>query len=71
MNNFTEFATLDGIYAALGFDVYAPEKSVKKTQEDEAAAHGRLMNILIACKNLGIIGEVNEDVLDAIESNSL
>lgn len=54
---------LENIYKMLGFDDTVfdmPEKTDK--------AHTKLMELLDMCEQLGIVGIVDEDMLDKIES---
>lgn len=54
---------LEDIYEMLGFD-----DTVFDTEEKTDKAHTKLMKLLSMCERLGIVGIVNEDILDRIES---
>lgn len=54
---------LEDIYKMLGFD-----DTVFDTKTKTDKAHTKLMKLLDMCERLGIIGIVNEDMLDRIES---
>lgn len=57
---------LEDIYKMLGFD-----DTVFDTPEKTDKAHTKLMELLNMCKQLGIIGKIDEDMLDRIESEDL
>lgn len=54
---------LENIYKMLGFD-----DTVFDTETETDKAHTKLMELLDMCEKLGIIGKINEDMLDRIES---
>ena len=54
---------LEDIYKMLGFD-----DTVFDTETKTDKAHTKLMKLLDMCERLGIIGIVDEDMLDRIES---
>lgn len=54
---------LENIYKMLGFD-----DTVFDTPEKTDKAHTKLMELLDMCEQLGIVGIVDEDMLDKIES---
>lgn len=54
---------LEDIYKMLGFD-----DTVFDTEEKTDKAHTKLMELLGMCEQLGIIGKIDEDMLDRIES---
>lgn len=54
---------LEDIYKMLGFD-----DTVFDTEEKTDKAHTKLMELLDMCEQLGIIGKIDEDMLDRIES---
>lgn len=54
---------LENIYKMLGFD-----DAVFDTLEKTDKAHKKLMELLDMCEQLGIIGKIDEDMLDRIES---
>lgn len=54
---------LENIYKMLGFD-----DTVFDTETETDKAHTKLMKLLDMCEQLGIIGKINEDMLDRIES---
>lgn len=54
---------LENIYKMLGFD-----DTVFDTLEKTDKAHKKLMELLDMCEQLGIIGKIDEDMLDRIES---
>jgi hypothetical protein len=57
---------LENIYKMIGFD-----DTVFDTPEKTDKAHTKLMKLLDMCKQLGIIGKINEDMLDRIESEDM
>lgn len=57
---------LENIYKMIGFD-----DTVFDTPEKTDKAHIKLMELLNMCKQLGIIGKIDEDMLDRIESEDL
>jgi hypothetical protein len=54
---------LEDIYKMLGFD-----DTVFDTETKTDKAHTKLMELLDMCEQLGIVGIVDEDMLDRIES---
>lgn len=54
---------LENIYKMLGFD-----DTVFDTETETDKAHTKLMELLDMCEQLGIVGIVDEDMLDRIES---
>lgn len=54
---------LEDIYKMLGFD-----DTVFDTETKTDKAHTKLMELLDMCEQLGIVGIVDEDILDRIES---
>lgn len=54
---------LENIYKMLGFD-----DTVFDTLEKTDKAHKKLIELLDMCEQLGIIGKIDEDMLDRIES---
>lgn len=54
---------LENIYKMLGFD-----DTVFDTPKKTDKAHTKLMELLDMCEQLGIIGKIDEDMLDRIES---
>lgn len=54
---------LEDIYKMLGFD-----DTVFDTETETDKAHTKLMELLAMCEQLGIIGKIDEDMLDRIES---
>lgn len=53
---------LEDIYKMLGFD-----DTVFDTEEKTDKAHTKLMQLLGMCEQLGIIKNIDEDMLDRIE----
>jgi hypothetical protein len=54
---------LQEIYEMLGFN-----DTVFDTEEKTDEAHTKLMKLLSMCEQLGIVGKIDEDMLDRIES---
>ena len=54
---------LENIYKMLGFD-----DTVFDTETETDKAHTKLMELLDMCEQLGIVGIVDEDMLDRIEN---
>lgn len=61
---------LEKIYELLGHKDIFSIKSEGVREFAVGKAHNHLMRILLRCKELGIISEINEDLLDKIESEN-
>lgn len=59
---------LEEIYRLLGYEDIFSIKSEKIRTYAVDKAHNHLMRVLLKCKDLGIVTEVNEDKIDEIES---
>lgn len=59
---------LEEIYAMLGYEDIFTIKAKEVKEFAIGKAHNHLMSILLRCRELGIVTNVNEDVIDKIEN---